>query len=166
MFRYSVVIKWSDEDEGYIGTVPELPGLSAFGETYEDALSELECASEAFVEALKESGKALPEPQKQLPYSGQLRVRMPKSLHAKLAASAEDEGISLNTYIVSLLSERQGEKQTMKQLSSKPIVVVKAGWKKHREAAFNYPQKTSLRAEKSSENWGEYIGSGTKGGYN
>lgn len=109
MHKYSMRIKWSEEDKGYIATIPELRGLSAFGETPEIALSELEIASKAFLEVLKETGERLPEPLKEAPYSGQLRLRMPKSLHAKLAAEAESEGVSLNTYIVSLLSEKHGK---------------------------------------------------------
>jgi hypothetical protein len=38
--RYSFNIEWSDEDEEYIATCPAFPGLSAFGETEEEALSE------------------------------------------------------------------------------------------------------------------------------
>jgi len=44
------------------------------------------------------------------PDSGQLRLRMPKSLHAALSNEAEEESISLNTYIVTLLSDRHIEK--------------------------------------------------------
>jgi len=109
MFKYSLQIKWSDEDNGYIATAPELPGLSAFGKTPEEAVSELKIAAEAYLEALKESGQAIPVPEKLAPYSGQIRLRMPKSLHAKLAAAAAVDDISLNTYIISLLSERHGE---------------------------------------------------------
>ncbi len=113
MFKYSLQIKWSDEDNVYIATAPELPGLSAFGKTQEEAVSELKVAAEAYLESLKESGQALPVPEKLALYSGQIRLRMPKSLHAKLAAAAEADDISLNTYIVSLLSERQGEREAL-----------------------------------------------------
>ena len=113
MFKYSLQIKWSDEDNGYIATAPELPGLSAFGKTQEEAVSELKIAAVAFLEALKESGQALPVPEKLTPYSGQIRLRMPKSLHSKLASAAAGDDISLNTYIVSLLSERQGEREAL-----------------------------------------------------
>lgn len=37
-------------------------------------------------------------------FSGQFRVRIPKSLHARLAAQAVKEGVSLNTYVIMLLS--------------------------------------------------------------
>lgn len=41
---YKINVIYSHEDEGYIATVPELPGCSAFGETREEALEEIEVA--------------------------------------------------------------------------------------------------------------------------
>jgi predicted RNase H-like HicB family nuclease len=109
MDKYSVCVKWSDEDEGFIATVPEFRGLSAFGKTQQDALAELVVAADAYLESWLASGRPLPLPEKVSAYSGQLRLRMPKALHARLAESARNQGVSLNTYLVSLLSERQGE---------------------------------------------------------
>jgi predicted HicB family RNase H-like nuclease len=43
---------------------------------------------------------------------------MSKSLHAALSNGAEDEGISLNTYIVTLLSERHIEKKLMNKIEA------------------------------------------------
>ncbi len=113
MLKYSMSIRWSDEDEGFIATVPELEGLSAFGETREEATHELLEAAEAFIETMEKAGDKLPEPFKVAVYSGQTRLRMPKALHARLAAEAEKEGVSLNTHLVSLLSERQGIREAV-----------------------------------------------------
>lgn len=41
---YAIAIIYSDEDEGFIAVVPELAGCSAFGETEEEALSEVKVA--------------------------------------------------------------------------------------------------------------------------
>jgi predicted HicB family RNase H-like nuclease len=114
MFKYSISIRWSDEDKGFIATVPELPGLSAFGRNQSKALSELNTAAKAFLESLIQSGKSLPVVENISPFSGQLRLRMPKSLHENLVASAKNEGVSLNTYIVSLLSKRNVEQEIVK----------------------------------------------------
>lgn len=111
MLKYSVSIQWSDSDNGFIAFVPELPGLSAFGNSQEEAVAELHIAADAYIESLRDSEQALPEPTKVIRYSGQLRLRMPKWLHAKLSRSAEIDNVSLNTYIVTLLSERNGEKE-------------------------------------------------------
>jgi len=55
MHRYTIEIFYSEEDEGYIAVVPELPGCSAFGETEEEALKEVKNAIELWIEATKES---------------------------------------------------------------------------------------------------------------
>jgi predicted RNase H-like HicB family nuclease len=104
MNKYPVSIKWSDEDEGYIAIIPGVRGLSAFGEEPDVALSELKVAAGAYFESLEKAGKPLPVLAKVVPFSGQLRLRMPKSLHAELSQAAEHEGVSLNTYLVSLLA--------------------------------------------------------------
>jgi len=118
MNKHAVSIKWSDEDNGFIATIPGIQGLSAFGKTREEALSELIIASEAYFESLKKAGRQLPIVEKVIPFSGQIRLRMPKSLHADLSDRAKDEGVSLNTYIVTLLSERHIERNLLKEVSA------------------------------------------------
>ena len=108
--RYSARLVWSDEDEGYIATAPELEGVSAFGETLEDALSELAIARGVWIEEACESGRDLPAPLILPSYSGQFRLRLPRSLHGWLAARADLEGVSLNTLVVQLLSEARGRR--------------------------------------------------------
>ena len=119
MLKYSISIRWSDEDKGFIATVPELPGLSAFGENQAAALSELKTASAAFLKSLKESGRSVPAPAKVVTHSGQLRLRMPKSLHAELSESARAEGTSLNTYLVTLLTRRHAERATTLRIADR-----------------------------------------------
>jgi antitoxin HicB len=116
MNKHAISIKWSDEDISFVATIPGIKGLSALGATREEALSELRIAAEAYFEALKAAGKPLPLPEKVTPYSGQLRLRMPKSLHAALSYEAESENISLNTYIVSLISERHMERKLLNRI--------------------------------------------------
>ena len=116
-----MVIQWSEEDGGYIATIPELSGLSAFGITRKEALQELEMAKSAYLEVFKEDGCELPEPDTLNSFSGQTRLRLPKSLHASLSRDAKLEGVSLNTYIINLLSER-----TISQRVEKKIDQLKA----------------------------------------
>ncbi|MBP1768054.1 MAG: hypothetical protein H6P98_2169 [Candidatus Aminicenantes bacterium] len=113
MEKYPVSIKWSDEDGGYIATIPGIRGLSAFGEELDISLSELKVAAGAYFESLKKAGKPLPVLAKAVPFSGQLRLRMPKSLHSELSQAAENEGISLNTYLVSLLAREHTKRDLL-----------------------------------------------------
>ncbi len=153
MFKYSVSIKWSDEDGGFIATVSELPGLSAFGKTQEEAISELKVAAEAYLETLEESGEPLPAPKKLVPYSGQIRLRMPKRLHAKLAAAAESEGVSLNTYIVSLLSERQGKKEATQHIRELIKITQSRHIILHGGTVAKFPQVEEQKPISSSEKY-------------
>jgi predicted RNase H-like HicB family nuclease len=116
MNKYSVVLQWSDEDDGYIATVPEFPGVSAFGETSEEAVKEVEIALQLMVEVYNEDGCELPLPDRLHPFSGQTRLRMPKSLHAELSYEAKKEGVSLNSYITHLLAKRNEASKLEKKI--------------------------------------------------
>ena len=60
--KYPVEIFYSAEDEGYIANVPDLPYCSAFGETPEEALREVQVAIKLHLEVLKETGRPIPKP--------------------------------------------------------------------------------------------------------
>ena len=65
---YPVVIQpLKDEDGGgFIATVPDLPGCMSDGETPEDALTNVQGAIEAWIEAAQEMGRKVPKPSAQL----------------------------------------------------------------------------------------------------
>lgn len=111
--RYPAEVFWSEEDEGYIAIAPDLEGASAWGATEAEALAELRIAIEAWMEAALAAGNHIPEPtQPRLPgqYSGKLLLRIPRELHAELDRSADAQGVSLNQYLVYLLTKRQTAK--------------------------------------------------------
>jgi predicted RNase H-like HicB family nuclease len=62
MNKYAIEIFFSEEDEGYIAVVPELPGCSAFGETSKEALEEVEIAMDLWLETAKKEGRNIPKP--------------------------------------------------------------------------------------------------------
>ncbi len=126
MAEYGFNLLWSDEDQGFIVTCPDFPGLSAFGETPEEALTEARLALDLFIESLHASGELLPKPTKTEDFSGQVRLRMPKSLHHSLVQKADHEGVSLNTWLVTLLSERNATSKLVDKVCSKIESVEKA----------------------------------------
>ena len=116
--QFSSRVFWSDEDEGYIAIVPEMPNISAFGETREEAVKELRIALRLTLETLQEDGIELPSPKKLPTHSGQLRIRIPSYLHTQLAQRAEDEGISLNSLITAKLAQEDSiSEQILAQLA-------------------------------------------------
>lgn len=62
MKDYHINIFYSDEDAGYIADIPDLSGCSAFGETPEDALTEVKKAKEAWLKASRAKKRKAPDP--------------------------------------------------------------------------------------------------------
>ncbi len=55
MKEYTIIIKWHEDSDAFVATIPELEGLSAFGDTPELALKELTIAKRLFLEVMEES---------------------------------------------------------------------------------------------------------------
>jgi predicted RNase H-like HicB family nuclease len=62
MYKYEILIYWSEEDKVFIAEVPELPGCMAHGITQEAALANTKEAIELWIDTAKEFGDAIPEP--------------------------------------------------------------------------------------------------------
>lgn len=109
--RYSFNIEWSEEDQEYIATCPAFPGLSAFGETEEEALKEGKIALAGFVETHEANNMPLPEPVVYESVSGKFQLRLLKSLHRLAVQMAQRERVSLNTYIADAVRTRVSGEQ-------------------------------------------------------
>ena len=102
-YRMEIV---EDKDEGgFIVTYPDSPGCISCGETIESAVANAIDAKEVWLEAAIEEGIEINEPDSLDDYSGQFKLRIPKSLHKSLAEHSQREGISMNQYCVYLLSK-------------------------------------------------------------
>ena len=60
--KYEVIIYWSEEDQAFIAEVPELPGCAADGETYQEALQNLEIIMQEWIETANALGRPIPQP--------------------------------------------------------------------------------------------------------
>lgn len=105
MNKYSLSIFWSNEDDAFIALSPEFPGLSAFGESKEDALKEAEYAVTEMQKLAEEHGEKVPVAREFPSHSGQFRVRIPRSLHSALVLEAERQGVSLNSLVQTYLTQ-------------------------------------------------------------
>lgn len=108
--RYPVAVCWSAEDGEYVATSSSFPYLSALAASQEEALAEFQTVLEAVIELAREDGTPLPDPSPARDYSGNLRVRLPKSLHRDLDTAAHADNVSLNTFIVTQLSRAVGRR--------------------------------------------------------
>jgi len=97
------------EEALFEARIRELPDATEYADTmeeaYELALDTIETTAEIFAE----QGRPFPKPASLVAdYSGRVTLRVPKSLHRRLADEADREGISLNQYLVSVLSFHAG----------------------------------------------------------
>lgn len=64
--RYEINLYWSEEDQAFIAEVPELHGCAADGETYQEALQNVEVIMQEWIETAQELGRSIPEPKQRL----------------------------------------------------------------------------------------------------
>lgn len=103
---YNYIVQPIEDESGsyFYAHVLELDGCQTTGETFEEAYSNLKDAMKGWIETKLESNLEVPLPVKYNDYSGKFIVRIPKSLHYRLAIEAEQEGVSLNQYALYKLS--------------------------------------------------------------
>ena len=101
---YKMEIVEDREEGGFVVSFPDLPGCITSGETIESAIANAADAKLAWLEAALEEGITIHEPDSLDDYSGQFKLRIPKSLHRILAENSKREGISMNQYCLYLLS--------------------------------------------------------------
>ena len=100
-----------DESDGYTGwfaKVEELPGCMTQADTFDELGEMIEDAKRAWIESALEDGVEIPLPRKVEDFSGKFVVRLPKSLHKQLVDTANQEGVSLNTYVNVALGQAVG----------------------------------------------------------
>ncbi|HMR64218.1 MAG TPA: type II toxin-antitoxin system HicB family antitoxin [Anaerolineae bacterium] len=69
MIKYEVIIYWSEEDQSFIAEVPELAGCMADGQSYQEALANVEVVIQEWIETATELGRSIPEPKGRLMYA-------------------------------------------------------------------------------------------------
>ena len=69
MYRYEIVIYWSKKDDAFIVEVPELPGCSADGPTYQKALANAQIVIREWLDTARLLGRPIPEPKGRLMYA-------------------------------------------------------------------------------------------------
>ena len=62
MYKYEIILHWSNEDEAFIAEVPELPGCMAHGNSQEAALKNINDAMQLWIDTAREFGDPIPQP--------------------------------------------------------------------------------------------------------
>jgi antitoxin HicB len=111
--RYPFLVRPLSKEEGggYLVEFPDFPGVISDGETPEEAIRNGQDALAAALKTMQEFGDPIPKPSQGTSASGQWRQRVPRSLHARLVFRAQQEGVSLNTLVTTLIAEGLGRKE-------------------------------------------------------
>src|SRR5450432_169567 len=102
----------TEDGGGFLIEYPDLPGCHSDGETPEQAVINGRDAVRSYLLSCKKHCDPIPRPSSPASSSGQFRLRMPRSLHAQLAAQAEREGVSLNMLVVAAAAQALGQHAT------------------------------------------------------
>jgi len=99
------------EGGGWLASFPDLPGCMSDGETPEEALRNAAEAESAWLAANKQWGRTRAEK------PARLVARLPRSIHRDLQERANEEGVSINTMLVTLIAHGLGEIAGSRQAS-------------------------------------------------
>ncbi len=102
---YKLEIIPDSAEGGYVASYPELRGCVSVGDSPAAAAANAEDAKREWLLAALEDGLEIPEALPETEYSGQFKLRIPKSLHRSLAMHSKEEGISMNQYCLYLLTK-------------------------------------------------------------
>lgn len=98
-----------EEGGGYFIEFSDLPGCVSDGETIEEAIKNGQEALLCWIAAAKLAKRKIPAVKKPETHSGKWVQRVPKSIHHQLVERARAEGVSLNTFVITLLMEGLGQ---------------------------------------------------------
>ena len=102
---YRVNIIPDPDEGGYTAYYPDLPGCMTCAESIKDLENMLNDAKKQWISSELKQGREIPEPIYDGEFSGQFKLRIPKSLHKQLAQQAKLDGVSMNPLCMSLLSQ-------------------------------------------------------------
>src|SRR5665213_2867624 len=107
-YHITLVRDVAEDRTGWVASVAELPGCIAQGESQQEALANLSEVMESWLEYMLEEGNEVPLPAEEPTRNGKILLRLPASLHARLAWEAEREGVSLNQYLLGIAAGAVG----------------------------------------------------------
>ena len=105
--QYPFEIRALPEEDGggYLISFPDFSECISDGETPEEAIRNGLDALAETIAALESMNLPVPEPGSGGSYSGKFVQRVPRSLHARLALRAKQEGVSMNSLVTAILAE-------------------------------------------------------------
>jgi antitoxin HicB len=107
---YLMEVVW--DDDYWAATFPELPGLVAAADTWDELERKIRDAKASYFEAALDAGLPIAElGTSSEPASGRLLLRLPKTLHRLATRAAVGDGVSVNTFLVSAIARELGRRE-------------------------------------------------------
>jgi len=120
-YHITVQQKKIEDEVLFVGTAQEFPDVAVYEENFNDAYNSVIEVIESLKVAYAKHNREFPEPATlSNDVSGRVTLRMTKSIHRKAVLFAEQEGVSLNHFLTSIIAESVGEKSTK---APAPLVV-------------------------------------------
>jgi len=107
-YQFTVRPLSKEEGGGYLVEYPDIPGCMSDGETIAEAIANGREALRDSVAVFQESGRKVPKPGIE---AAQWRQRLPRTLYSKLTVQAENEGVSINSFVTAIIAEAIGYRQ-------------------------------------------------------
>ena len=104
--HYTYRVSWSTEDNEFVATCVEFPSLFWLAGSQDKALRALVSLVAEVVADLTADGQQAPAPLAERSFSGKLNVRLGPDLHRRVALAAAEAGVSLNTFLIQKISDR------------------------------------------------------------
>jgi antitoxin HicB len=114
LYPFEVRPLTKEEGGGYLISFPDFSECISDGETPEEALRNGMDALVETIAALEDMGLPVPAPGSGGAFSGKFIQRVPRSLHARLAARARQEGVSMNALVTTFLAESLGAREAQR----------------------------------------------------
>lgn len=105
-YRFEIRPLAEEEGGGILISFPDLPGCISDGETYEEAIRNGREAFDAWMEGWQEMGRKVPLPSTDDDIDpAKFVLRMPHSMHLRVKATADAEGVSANLLLTTIIAE-------------------------------------------------------------
>ncbi|MDA3937903.1 MAG: toxin-antitoxin system HicB family antitoxin [Spirochaetia bacterium] len=103
--KYTYRIQWSEEDDAFLASCLEFPSIMTHGDSQSDAIDELKIVLKVVIDDISEKKKEAPIPIKERQFKGNISLRIPPETHEELFYHANEQDLSLNQYITTILEK-------------------------------------------------------------